>query len=337
MRIFCLWAVSTAIVACTVPNPAWQLTESTGAGATDGASGSTGAVATAGDGSSTTAVTTGGTLPGTSEPATTEPATSGPVTSTSMTTEAESTTGVMACAFAESPDLELTYTTAEPTGCDPSILRQAHVEVLKQLAPNQWKFNVCANDDPACKKENATCADLGDHLILTFDGPPELVPTFVPGECHDLHALPRGVADDDPLSCKLSLLRIAHTRFTPSAVHYVGATAVPGTDGLPAKVDWLTLLGFELVSMIDTPCLDEMNCQPPVGTYNFVVHWGMAAKEYVVGEGESFTEEFQTTNPNQQPLTIKGTFTPLRARIEPGACGSGRQFKWVWLAELPNG
>jgi hypothetical protein len=329
------------VAACTVPNPAWLLTESEGssaggssaaAEATAGASetGATDATSVGGtttEGTSTTAVTSGGTVPATSEPAT---STSGP----DMTTSEPGTTGVDACVFPVAPDIGLTMTTDGPVVCDPQAPRTALVEVLGKAAENQWKFNVCASED-ACVLENATCAP-GEHIIFTFTGPQELMPTFAPGDCHEVVLLPRAPIDDDAKSCSLRLLRFGHTRYTPYANHYVGAVAVPGTQGLPGNVDWLKVLGFEVVAKSSKPCADDpMNCMPPAGGYDFLVKWDNMA-EHTVAEGESFAEQFSVSDDGLQ-VAIEGAFTDVRSRIELGECLDARDdFRWVWLAALPG-
>lgn len=324
MRVLGLLAAAISIsAACTSPNPAWLLTDPanlpSSGGSSAGSSGSTSALTT------TTEASTTGSTGGTSTPVTTG--------SDTTTSGGPGSTGAMGCGFPDSPDLELTYSTSVPTGCDPTIIRQAHAEVIGQAGLNQWKFNVCGSES-VCKDPNMPCDD-GEHVIFTFDGPPELVPTFVPGECHQFHVVPRIDDPEDPQSCKLRLLRIAHTRYTPYVVHYIGAISVPGTAGLPGKADWFSLLGFELVSMLAAACVDDMNCQPAVGTYEYIVHWGNQAVEYGVPEGGTFDEQIVAIHPNQQMVEIKGRFTAVRARIEPGLCGTGQDFKWVWLADVP--
>jgi hypothetical protein len=326
------------VAACTMPNPAWLVTESSDASSAGGstaaadATGATGATdatdatsvgGTTTAGTSTTAVTTGGTGPATSEPAT---STSGPDMTTSETT------GVDACLLPVVPDIELTFTTGEPVVCDVQQPRTMLAEVLGKAAANQWKFNVCADED-ACVGEEMCAA--GEHVIFTFEGPQELMPTFVPGECHEIHLLARKAVDGDLKSCALRLLRFAHTRYMPFATHYVGATAVPGTAGLPGMVDWLKVIGFEVSAKIAAPCeADPLNCQPPVGSYDFVVKWDDQT-EYTVGEGGSFGEQFMVFDEGQA-VAIEGAFTDVRSRIELGVCGTRQDFKWVWLAALPE-
>lgn len=333
-----LAAALPAAAACTDTNPAWLATE-TGPGTTDpGAtsSGSTADPGTTGASTSTTTgePTTGGTAPVTSEPGTTATTTtSGPdltTTGTSSTTDAEG------CTLAEGADLELTYSTTKPAGCDAFLPRAAHVEVLGPAGENTWKFNVC-NVEADCLDPNAACVD-GEHITLTFDSAPEFQPTFVPGSCHQVHLLARGEDPNNPGTCKLRVLRIADTRFAPYATHYVGAIQVPGNTVLKDSGEWLGLPGFALGSKLDEACADDpANCMPAPGTYLYDVAWGDPAVKHAVAEGASFEEHLSVTTPDQNQITIEGAFTNLRAHIhDTQMCGAEQDFKWVWLAQVPG-
>lgn len=325
--------VAAALGACASPNPAWLATEtdpgSSGPGTASSGSTTSGSTLSP-TSTSTGAPTTGGTLPTTGEPITTGPVTTGPDT----TTGSGSTTGAPSCGFPDVADLELTYTTSLRPGCDPFIPRQAHLEVVGQSGASRWKFKVCS-DDVQCKDPNVACVN-GEEIILSFNGPPELMPGFVPGECHQMHALARGPDPNDPQSCKLRVLRLAHTRFTPYATHYIGAIHVPGTAGLPGMGQWLGLPGFSLASKLDEPCADDLNCQPPAGSYLYELSWGDPPAQHTVVEGASFPADLVVHDLDQNEVVIGGALTSLRARIDLAPmCGEAQDFKWVWLAQVP--
>lgn len=336
-----LGAIGLAGVAgCTMPNPAWLVTESSEAGSATGSSATGEATAEA---TGTTEVTSvgGTTTEGTEATGTVttmEPVTSGPVTTTTTTgpdttTGEPGTTGGDACVFPDAPEIALKYTGEKPIVCDDKKPRIVLAEVLGQVAENQWKFNVCA-DQMACVQDNATCG-AGEHVIFTFEGPEKLRPTFVAGECHEIHMLPRGPIANDAKSCALRLLRFGHTRFQPYATHYVGAVAAPGTDGLPGNLDWSKVLGFKVSGKSAKACMDAMNCFPAAGTWEYLVVWDNQ-NEHTVAEGESFVEHF-TVMDDGQNVAIKGTFTDVRSRIALGECpdNARQDFQWAWLAALP--
>lgn len=320
MRVPVLSALAV-VAACSRPNPAF-LTDSGGSSggeASDGSAAATGTTGTA---------TTSGSSTGADTTAVAE-TTAG----TTAPTSSDATTGAMECVFPDGPGIELTYSTDAPTGCNTNTPRQVHVEVLGQAGVNQWKFNVCG-DPSVCRDPEQPC-DNGEHVIVTFDGPAELAPTFAVGDCHALLLLARGEDPGDVNACRLKLLRIAHTKYTPDAVHYVGAISVPGTQGLPGMLDWFGLLGFDVVATLAEKCPDALNCQPPVGRYDLKVNWGEPAVVYQFGEGGGFTEQIVVKDANDSEVAIAGEFTAVRARIEPGVCGTGQQFDWVWRATIP--
>lgn len=119
----------------------------------------------------------------------------------------------------------------------------------------------------------------------------------------------------------------------PFATVYVGAVGVPGTSGLPGNVDWLTVIGFDVVAQSSKPCVDPMNRMPPLGGYDLKVRWDNQT-QCMIPEGASFTEKFKVSKEGLQ-VALEGTFTAVRARIE--ACvDTSDEFKWVWLAPLPG-
>ena len=237
-----MWFVSLG--ACTIQNPAWLDTEASGTPASTGASTTTttGPVTTTtptsggatGAGTDATSGTSSAATSATSGLASTGDETTGMVASTSGdgSSGPDGTTGVMACAFQDSPDLELRYTTDGVPGCNTEMPRSVSAELLGQLGPNQWKFNVCA-DETACKNPQTSCAP-GERIILTFEAPPGLMPEkLTVGTCHLIVMLARQADPQDPQSCLLRMLRIADTRFTPAVNHFIGAIGVPGVAGLP--------------------------------------------------------------------------------------------------------
>ncbi|MBZ5714046.1 hypothetical protein [Nannocystis pusilla] len=335
----CCWLLA----GCTSLNPAWlsgTTDDSTASAGTEPGSDSTGAPATtstAGPGT-TDALTTSGTDPtitggpvtvGETDPVTTDPVTGGPDTTTDI--EPGTTTGGEGCFFPNGLELELVVNSTEPQLCDAINPRQIYAEVLGQAGPGRWKFNVCGDKD-ACKDPQAECPD-SEHLTFVFEGEPSLVPEFQAGECHHLDFLARAALPDDPFTCKLRALRVAHTGFTPELTQYVGAIDTPGSDGLPMPIDWSALFGFTVVASVDTVCQTDMPaCFPSTGSYSYVVTREDKGTEHVVLEGETFEEVFAVATDNQDEVEVTGTFTDVRSRIEPGVCGTGQDFRWAWLA-----
>jgi hypothetical protein len=286
----------------------------------------------------TDAPTTSGTdftTTGTGEPVTvggTDPVTSGTDTTTDI--EPGTSTGGEGCFFPNGLELELSVTSTEPQLCDAVNPRQLYAEVLGQVGPGRWKFNVCGNKD-ACKDPQAECSE-AEHITFAFEGEPSLVPEFHVGECHRLDFLARDAQPGDPLTCQLRALRIANTRFTPEVTQYVGAIDTPGSDGLPLPIDWGGLFGFTVVANIGMVCQTDMPmCQPPAGSYSYTVTREDKGSEYVVLEGETVEEVFVVPTDNQEEVEVTGIFTDVRSRIEPGMCGTGRDFRWAWLAKFP--
>ena len=60
------------------------------------------------------------------------------------------------------------------------IPRQVYAEVLGQVVPGRWKFNVCGNKD-VCRDPLAKCGE-SEHVTFTFEGESSLVPELHVGD-----------------------------------------------------------------------------------------------------------------------------------------------------------
>ncbi|MBZ5713136.1 hypothetical protein [Nannocystis pusilla] len=350
------------LAACTVPNPAYHVTQglsdsSSGdtPGATDGATQSPGSAtgepttshgdsqgtdssaspttptshtATSGDTEDTAATTqTATTSPGTTDDTAAATSTGDGSDATSMA--ASDTLGPNLdlgmpdlCSLQAAPDLGLAVQHSPMPNC----LGFTALTLVVEAKPDDHtlKFRECLATNE-CFAGNKQCAPK-QSVTLKIAGPASHVPDLAPGTCINLAYQATGLADAS--TCSSSLVRIGKTGANIKTTSvYAAAGGVPATGALPAP--WPEILGLSVTAELVAPCLGGEVCGQPTGNHDLV---GQAA-------GVEATVPMQTEEPLKLPLLDKqnnkigdvaGSLFNLRSyAVAPAQC----EFDWIWIAD----
>ncbi|MBA3544961.1 MAG: hypothetical protein H0T76_00610 [Nannocystis sp.] len=225
------------------------------------------------------------------------------------------------------PDLEVLVHTSAGTplvcGGEAGVQFTARVHVV---GPAAWTLercnaNTCLNDLP-CN------SDVFALTIMTADA--SVLPALQDNGCYYFGVLGREPLD--PQTCKSRVFRVAEAAGKPSLFAAgIDANAVPQA--------WRTITGLytKAGEQVKT-CGDGAPCGAEPGVYALDVYWGKSALPVTVGPGETIAGAFKLLAPNNNEVSVPGTFSNLRSYVlaDPG-CATSVQWKWVWLADALKG